>query len=95
MAAWPPKATRKEHAMTSTVTDEHVQETVAKALESFGVEPELITPDATFEALEVDSLDLVELAQIIDERFGVELKTTDVKGIATVADLVALVVERA
>jgi acyl carrier protein len=81
--------------MTSTVTDEHVQETVTKALESFGVEPELIAPDATFEALEVDSLDLVELAQIIDERFGVELKTTDVKGIATVADLVALVVARA
>jgi acyl carrier protein len=81
--------------MTSTATDELVQETVATALESFGVEPELIGADATFEALEVDSLDLVELAQIIDERFGVELKTSDVKGIATVGDLVALVVARA
>jgi acyl carrier protein len=81
--------------MTTTVTCEQVLETVTTALEGFGAEPELIGPAATFASLEVDSLDLVELAQVIDERFGVELKASDVKGIATVGDLVELVVARA
>jgi acyl carrier protein len=81
--------------MTTTVTGEQVQETVTTALEGFGVEAELIGPAATFASLEVDSLDLVELAQVIEERFGVELKASDVKGIATVGDLVELVVARA
>jgi acyl carrier protein len=81
--------------MSSTITGEEVQEAVCGALESFGVEPAQIAPEATFEALEVDSLDLVELAQIIDERFGVELKSADVKEVSTVGDLVALVVGRA
>jgi acyl carrier protein len=80
--------------MTTTVTGEQVLETVTTALEGFGVESELIGPAATFASLEVDSLDLVELAQVIDERFGVELKASDVKGIATVGDLVELVVAR-
>ncbi len=80
--------------MPATATAEQVQETIAEALEGFGVEPGLATPAATFESLEVDSLDLVELAQIIDERFGVELKAADVKGVATIADLVQLVVSR-
>lgn len=81
--------------MSGTATVEGVQETIARALEGFGVEAELIAPEATFESLEVDSLDLVELAQIIDEQFGVELKSADVKEVATVGDLVALVVGRA
>jgi len=81
--------------MTSTISTEQVQDTIAAALENFGVERELATPEATFESLEVDSLDLVELAQIIDERFGVQLKAADVKEVATLADLARLVVARA
>jgi acyl carrier protein len=81
--------------MPTAVTSEQVQETIVEALTRFGVEPELATADASFESLEVDSLDLVELSQIIDEHFGVELKAADVKGVATIADLVQLVVARA
>ena len=39
-----------------------------------------ITRDATFEALDVDSLDLVELAQIVEEEYGVELEGEDIEG---------------
>ena len=42
-----------------------------KALEEFGAEPDQIGPDAEFEALDVDSLDLVELAQIVEDEYGV------------------------
>jgi acyl carrier protein len=81
--------------MSPTVTSEQVEVLVSEALVKFGTPVEVITPDATFEALDVDSLDLVEMAQIIEEEFGVELTGNDVKGIATVGELIDLIVSRA
>jgi acyl carrier protein len=81
--------------MSTTVTSEQVEGVVAEALVKFGAPVEVITPDATFEALDVDSLDLVEMAQIIDDEFGVELTGNDVKGIATIGELVDLIISRA
>ena len=43
-----------------------------------------------FEALDIDSLDLAELSQIIEEQFGVELKSADVAEIKTVGDAIDL-----
>ena len=40
-----------------------------------------------FEDLDVDSLDLVELAQIVEDEFGVELDGDDVKDVKTVGDV--------
>ena len=54
-----------------------------------------ITREATFEELDVDSLDLVELAQIVEDEYGVELKGDDVKDLKTVGDVIELVVARA
>ena len=42
------------------VTTEQVESRVIEALASFGPDPEQITRDATFEELDIDSLDLVE-----------------------------------
>lgn len=71
-----------------------VEKVVREALPQFGVEPDDITRDATFEDLDVDSLDLAELSQIIEEEFGVALKGEDVARIKTVGDAVDLVVSR-
>ena len=73
---------------------ENVEKVVREALPQFGVEPDDITRDATFEDLDVDSLDLAELSQIIEEEFGVALKGEDVAKIKTVGDAVDLVVSR-
>jgi acyl carrier protein len=81
--------------MPATVTPEAVETTVRDALAQFGPEPEEITPDATFEQLDVDSLDLAELSQIIEDEYGVKLKGEDVGRIKTVGDAVELVVSRA
>jgi acyl carrier protein len=81
--------------MPATVTPEAVETTVRDALAQFGPEPEEITPDATFEQLDVDSLDLAELSQIIEDEFGVQLKGDDVGKIKTVGDAIDLVVSRA
>lgn len=81
--------------MPTTTTTEQVEPVVTEALISFGAEADQINLEATFEALDVDSLDLAELAQIIDDKFGVELNGNDVKTIETIGDLVTLVVARA
>ena len=80
--------------MPQTITKSEIHARVAAALEEFGAEPGAITPDATFEALDVDSLDLVELAQIVQEEYGVELKGEDMPGLKTVDDAVSLIASR-
>ena len=78
-----------------TVTPEAVETTVREALAQFGPEPDEIKLEATFEELDVDSLDLAELSQIIEDEYGVQLKGEDVGKIKTVGDAVDLVVNRA
>ncbi|MGH2762078.1 MAG: acyl carrier protein [Thermoleophilaceae bacterium] len=80
--------------MPKTVTREEIEQRVFEALEEFGAEPDQITPDAEFEAMDVDSLDLVELAQIVEDEYGVQLKGEDMEGIKTVRQAVDLVMTK-
>ena len=80
--------------MSTAVSSEQVEALVVESLQTFGAEGAQITPEATFESLDVDSLDLAELSQIVHERFGVELKGSDVAEVATVGDAVQLIVSR-
>src|SRR5215207_1264986 len=93
-AACPPER-RNQKTMAATVTPEAVEKTVYGALPQFGVDESQITRDATFEELDVDSLDLAELSQIIEDEYGVQLKGDDVGKIKTVGDAIDLVVNRA
>ncbi|HVL96962.1 MAG TPA: phosphopantetheine-binding protein [Solirubrobacteraceae bacterium] len=79
----------------STITAEAIRSRVFAALEELGADPADLSLDAGFEALDVDSLDLVELGQIVHEEYGVELKGADIANLRTVGDAVALVAERA
>lgn len=58
------------------------------------LKPEEITPDATLEDLDIDSLDLVELAQIIEERYEVRLERDDFKDVSTVGGAIDAIVNR-
>ena len=80
--------------MSTTATRQEIEQRVSKALEEFGAEPDQINPDAEFEALDVDSLDLVELAQIVEEEYGVQLKGEDMEGVKTVGQAVDLVMSK-
>jgi acyl carrier protein len=80
--------------MSTTVTREELEQRVFTALEEFGAEPELIGPDADFESLDVDSLDLVELAQIVEDEYGVKLTAEDLEGVSTVRQAVDLVLSK-
>jgi acyl carrier protein len=78
----------------TTQSKEQIEQRVTDALVEFGEERENITPSAKFEDLEVDSLDLVELAQIVEDEYGVEIKDSDLDKIQTVSDVVELIAER-
>ena len=77
-------------ADTETTADA-IEKRVVDALIEFGAEEDLINPSATWDQLDVDSLDLVELAQIVEDEYGVELREADMKEMETVGDAVELI----
>lgn len=80
--------------MSIAVTTEDIQSRLTEALIEFGADAASISRDAEFEALDVDSLDLVEMAQIVEEEWGVEIKTEDMKGLSTFGQAIDLVAAR-
>jgi acyl carrier protein len=78
----------------TTATKEQLMERVISALVEFGEEPENVKPDSRFEDLDIDSLDLVELAQVIEDEYGVEIQDKDMDQIETVRDVVDFVTAR-
>jgi acyl carrier protein len=80
---------------TQQVTPERVEQVIFDGLAEVGAERDAINRDASFEDLDVDSLDLVEIAQIIEDEFGVELEGEAVAGLTNVGQVIDLVVARA
>jgi acyl carrier protein len=80
--------------MPVTTTPDQVEQVVYDALVEIGPERDQLQRDATWEELDVDSLDLTELSQVVDEHFGVRLKGDDVAKIKTVGDAIDLIVAR-
>jgi len=65
------------------MTFEKVKEII---VEQLGLEESEVKEDTSFEALGLDSLDVVELLMAIEEEFGVEIKAEDAG--KTVSELV-------
>jgi acyl carrier protein len=49
-----------------------------------GIDRESLTPDATLQDLDIDSLDLVEFKQIVEDRYDLLLERQDFTHVATV-----------
>jgi acyl carrier protein len=81
--------------MSTDATDQTVLELVTTELVRLGAERDQVTSGAAFTKIDVDSLDLAELAQIVEEHYQVKLTGSDVTGIKTVGDLVAIIESRA
>jgi acyl carrier protein len=81
--------------MSKVVTSEAVETRLREILTELGAEVEGFDRDATFESLDVDSLDLVELGQIVQEEYGIELTTEDAQQLRTVGDAIDLIAQRA
>jgi acyl carrier protein len=80
--------------MEAGVTTDRVEQVIFDGLAEVGADRDDISRDATFEALDIDSLDLVEVSQIVEDEFGVELEGDDVKDLKTVGEVIDLVVAR-
>ncbi|MDQ3320492.1 MAG: acyl carrier protein [Actinomycetota bacterium] len=78
-----------------TANKEQIEARMTEALESFGADRDQIKREADWESLDIDSLDLVELAQIVEEEYGVKMREEDMKELKTVGDAVDFVAERA
>ena len=70
----------------STTTPTDIETTVTQSLITFGAKADDVTRDATFEEIDVDSLDLAELAQVVEDEHGVKMEGEDMKQIKTVGD---------
>jgi acyl carrier protein len=80
--------------MTTATDVTQVEQTVYRALETFGAEPTAIKREATFEELDVDSLDLAELSQIVEDEYGVKFNSSEVENLKTVGDAVDFIVAK-
>lgn len=68
--------------------DELIKKMTAILASEFEVEEEAITPEADIkETMHLDSLSLVDMVGLVEEEFGVEIKTSDLPTIKTFADL--------
>jgi acyl carrier protein len=81
--------------LATQVSTESVEKTIYDGLVELGTERDDLAREATLESLDIDSLDLVELAQIVEDEYGVELKGDDVKDVKTVGEVIDLVVAKA
>jgi acyl carrier protein len=81
--------------MATQVSSESVEKTIYDGLVELGTERDALSREATLEDLDVDSLDLVELAQIVEDDYGVQIKGEEMENIKTVGEAVDLVVAKA
>ncbi|MFD9304489.1 acyl carrier protein [Streptomyces sp. NPDC060048] len=58
------------------------------------VSPELITPEATREEIELDSLAVVELSLMLESELGLTISDDELLEAPTVGDMVALMEQR-
>jgi acyl carrier protein len=77
-----------------TATRDAVSRKVVETLASFGPAIDDLRPDATLEELDIDSLDIAELAQVVEDEFGVEISGDDAAGVDTVGDTIDLVLAK-
>lgn len=63
-------------------------------VDTFGVPEDDVAPDATFEALGLDSLDVVELTLVLEEETGVKLEDEELEDVRTVQDAIDKVNEK-
>lgn len=57
--------------------------------EKMDIDPQEITLDSSFEDMQIDSLDMVEIVMDLEEAFDISIETGE--GLKTVGDLVAYI----
>lgn len=74
--------------------DQVFEKIKAIVVDQLSVEESDITMETTFEQLNADSLDIVELIMAFEEEFGIEISDEDAEKLTTVAAAVNYVKEK-
>ena len=67
-------------------TQDQVAQRIVEALIEFGADPDQLRPEATLEELEIDSLDLFELGQILNQEYEIEVNPDDFENVVMLGD---------
>ncbi|MFE0642592.1 acyl carrier protein [Streptomyces sp. NPDC058877] len=81
--------------MSETLDRTAIEQFITEALVELGVDAADVLPGAALDDLEIDSLDMVELAQSVKRELGVPVRTKDFDGIETVGQILQLCCEKA
>lgn len=74
------------------MTEQEILEQVRAALASVKVpDAETATMESTWQELDVDSLDLVEVVRALEDHYGIEIVDEKLEGVASVGDAVRLI----
>ena len=68
--------------------DEVSEKVIALVAETMDLDPDTLDDDTTFESLEADSLDRIEMVTAMEDEFGVTVDDDDLEAIETVGDAV-------
>ena len=78
--------------MASTdASDQAIEQVLLDAMAELGPAREDIKPESTFEELDLDSLDLVEVAQIAEETWGAQIDPQDFANVTTVGEALTII----
>jgi acyl carrier protein len=80
---------------TMTPSRDQISARILDALVEFGADREKLRPEATLEELDIDSLDLFELGQILHEEFKIEVDPQDFEDVTTLEDAYEALLNRA
>ncbi|MBJ7459065.1 MAG: acyl carrier protein [Thermoleophilaceae bacterium] len=75
------------------VTNEEVLNKIKEIVPKFGVNPDDVSDTSTLEDLDMDSLDVVEIMQAIEDDLGIRVPDEDLEDLSTIGDAVAAVVK--
>ena len=68
--------------------DEVSEKVIALVAETMDLDPDTLDDDTSFESLEADSLDRIEMVTAMEDEFGVTVDDDDLEAIETVGDAV-------
>ncbi len=75
------------------VTTDQVLDKIKEVVPKFGVDADAVTLDSTLEDLDMDSLDVVEVMQAIEDDLGIRVPDEDLEDLSSIGDAIAAVVK--
>ncbi|MDQ3933013.1 MAG: phosphopantetheine-binding protein [Actinomycetota bacterium] len=77
-----------------TTTAVELEERILEAIRGFARDGAEVTREADLDAIDVDSLDLVELAQIVEEEHGVRVEASELERVETVGQVTDVILAK-